>query len=481
MASKPVVKIDAITKLGVEKLAALVAGEAERNPGFRKLLKAALAGVKGPEAVAKLVDTRLASLERAQSTISWRRARSFAQDLDTIRVMIVDQLAPLSPTIGADRLLRFIASHESVFDRLNDSGDKVSTIYLEAIETLAELAAKLPAEDRLRLPERIMARLSDDGYGYLLQIVKAVAPRLQAEALLDWDQRLAPKSPAVAKREGVAAWESDRRLLMRQLLARARGDLDALVALEAMKSPASQDGFTMAQLLFDAGRFAEALDWLRKPRETGIRFVRRQDLADMAPAPPHPESIVRAQLEARILTALGDKPAAQALRWARFEAELDPAILRDYIAALGDFEEFEALDRAFAHAFNVKPPELGLAFLVVWPRLDKAAEMVLAKGRRWDGRNFDLLAPAADALAEEHPLAATVLFRALVDDILARSRSQVYDQAAIFLAVLDALKDRLDADALAATGMPPHRAYMAQLRKVHGRKYGFWSLVPSDL
>ena len=483
MAGKPVVKVEAVAKLGVEKLAALVAGEAERSPSFRKLVKAALAGVKGPEAGAKLVDTKLTALERAKGTIGWRRARTFRQDLDTLRAMIVDQLAPLSPAMGTDRLLRFLASNAGVYERVSDGNGQIAGVYDQALDDLPLLIGRLTEDDQGRLPARIMAHMAEDPHGYLLPIVKAVAPQLPAAALREWDALLTPKGPAAAgeNRNRQTAWLADRMLLIRQMLARARGDLDALVALEALKSPASQDGLTMAQLLFDAGRFAEALDWLRRPREPGIRFVRREELADMTSAGSESDSIVRAQLEARILTALGDKAAAQSLRWARFEAELNPAILRDYIAALGDFEEFEALDKAFAHALASKMPEQALAFLVGWPRLDKAAALVLATGRRWDGRQFDVLLPAAEALSEEQPLAAAVLYRALLDDILGKSRSQAYGHATSFLAVLAFLDQALDPEAYASAGLLPHGEYEARLRQVHGRKYAFWSLVSSGL
>jgi len=36
--------------------------------------------------------------------------------------------------------------------------------------------------------------------------------------------------------------------------------------------------------------------------------------------------------------------------WQTFETTLDETIVRDYLAYLPDFAEFEALDRAFAHA-----------------------------------------------------------------------------------------------------------------------------------
>ena len=55
------------------------------------------------------------------------------------------------------------------------------------------------------------------------------------------------------------------------------------------------------------------------------------------------------RLEIRILAACKDVDAAQRLRWATVEASLDVDLLRAYVAALTDFEDEKALDRAFAH------------------------------------------------------------------------------------------------------------------------------------
>jgi hypothetical protein len=81
--------------------------------------------------------------------------------------------------------------------------------------------------------------------------------------------------------------------------------------------------------------------------------------------------------------------------------------------------------------------------------------------------------PAAETLELDHPLAATILYRALLDDILGRARSPAYGHAARYLEKLDALAAHGDS----ASSIDPHHAYRAALSQKHGRKSGFWSLV----
>ena len=69
MARRATLTREALVALGPEKLAKLVLDETERNAAFKKLAMAALAGAKGPGAVAAILDRRLAGLERARGFV----------------------------------------------------------------------------------------------------------------------------------------------------------------------------------------------------------------------------------------------------------------------------------------------------------------------------------------------------------------------------------------------------------------------------
>ncbi len=81
VARKPALNEGALAKLGTEKLAKLIVDEAGRNSTFRKLVTATLAAAKSPEAVAGVIDKRLASLERTKGFVDWSKAKEFAADL----------------------------------------------------------------------------------------------------------------------------------------------------------------------------------------------------------------------------------------------------------------------------------------------------------------------------------------------------------------------------------------------------------------
>ena len=196
------------------------------------------------------------------------------------------------------------------------------------------------------------------------------------------------------------------------------------------------------------------------------------DLANGRITRPH--DFKRVALEARILEAKNDRLAAQTLRWSTFEKTLHAGTLRSYIAKLDDFQEFDELDRAFAIAEAFPQPYVALAFFIEWPRLDRAAKLVLDKRALWDGRHYDVLAGAAATLEAEYPVAATILYRApLINDILVRAKSPAYGHGARYLAKLSALAEEISD----GQGVQDHTTYFLALKRSHGRKHGFWTLV----
>jgi len=216
----------------------------------------------------------------------------------------------------------------------------------------------------------------------------------------------------------------------------------------------------------EAGRAVEALDWVRK---LGRRAFGEAD-DGLSPR--------RVSLEARILEALDDKSAAQALRWHCFETALSADILREYLKRLPDFEDIEAGECGHALALEKANPEAALQFFLDWPRLDLAAELIVTHHPHWDGRAWHILPKVATLLEHDYPLAATILYRALLDDILNSARSKAYSHGAKYLGKLTLLAG--DADDAAPSGIADHATYLAGLKKTHPRKSGFWTRVDDD-
>lgn len=322
MARKPTLSPDALEALGAAKLAALVFDEATTNAAFKRRVAAALAGQSGPEAIAKLIDRRLAGLERARAFVDWEKARAFRDDLAALLASIRNELAPADPDLGADRLLRFLATHKSVFERIDDSSGKLQDVYEDGIAALGPMAVRLSPEAARPLPDRIMDRLGELEHGYLPRVADQVIPHLPPDVLSTWEEDLARRSAdrhvEEVPQRATGRWfysMTDQWRQIRQSIARARGDLDHLIALEGEKSERGQDTLGLAETLRDAGRLSEALDWVRKggPRahSTLLDFL---DDADDSDSP----AVRQALLKADILKRLDRREEARGILWDRF-------------------------------------------------------------------------------------------------------------------------------------------------------------------
>ncbi len=464
MARKVELSQEALSALGTEKLAALILSEAEVNPAFAKRIKAALVAGEGVAAVAALIDRRLASLERARSMVDREKEREFAADLETIIDTIVDELGARSPEIAVQRMLRFIDNHGRVFERIDDSGGSIQSVYWRGAGLIPSLVEKLPVAERAWLPERLSGSLAKDTHGLARDISASIVPLLPADALVAWDEALGVDQSA----DSVA-------IDVRQAIADARGDVDGYLRLESQKSAWRQNPLAVAERLRAAGRLEEALAWARRDKNGGLAVATEEDIADGRIRSLH--DLEKVTLEARILEEMGEVDAAQALRWAAFETSLNADLLREYLRKIEDFSEYDEQERAFGVAMASPHIYAALRLFLAWPKLDRAAKLVLAKRDLWNGMNYGLLPGAAAELEHEFPAAATILYRALLDSILTRAKSQAYRHGAAYLARLTAMGARLPAD----SGIETHELYLEGLKKTHARKTGFWTLAAGAL
>jgi hypothetical protein len=136
-------------------------------------------------------------------------------------------------------------------------------------------------------------------------------------------------------------------------------------------------------------------------------------------------------------------------------------------------QEEKALDLVAEH----EDRDEALWFLLHWPEPHRAARLVLSAPKPLNGDRYSLLAPLAELLEKPHPLAATVCLRAMIDFTLRVGRVKRYRHAARHLDTCHRLARQIETWG----ERPDHRNYIAQLRRDHGRKYGFWSEVPKEL
>ena len=477
MASKKALNAKNLENLGAARLAELLIEISTGDAVGKRRLRLELAGAAGPVEVAREIRKRLTTIGRARSLIDWEKRKVFVADLEVQRRTIIDQVAKAEPVEALDLLWRFMALANPVFERCDDSSGTVIGIFHVACRDLGRAAVPAKADPKV-LAEKAFRALTQNGYGQYDGLIEALTPALGPAGLDQLKQLFIGLSkdplpkPRGEDRE-VIGWGSDgpayaadyaeRRRdstirMALQEIADAQGDVDAFIGQQsetAKTVPMVAAG--IAQRLLAADRTSEAweaINTIDVDRPGWIPFEWEQTRLD-------------------VLEALGRAEEARDFRWNCFERSLDGAHLRAYLKRLPDFEDVETEDRALSLALRYPSAHQALAFLISWPALDHAAEMVLFRADELDGNHYEILGPAADALEAKHPLAATVLRRAMIDFALAKARTKRYRHAARHLLQCESLNQEITDYGR----FEVHDAYLNRLRTEHGRKASFWSLL----
>jgi hypothetical protein len=475
MAARTTLNARNLEALGAPRLAELLLELTAGDAAAKRRLRLALAGAEGPAEVARAVRKRLAEIGRSTAFVDWRRQHALADDLDTQRRAIAEEVARADAPEALDLMWRLLDLADPVLSRCDDSGT-VSDVFTEACSNLGEIAGAAGAAPRA-LADRAFEAACRNDYGQYDELVPCLAPALGREGLEHLRERMIAFSnepvrqlpdeerrvyayglggPVYADEIAASSRASTVRLAL-MAIADALGDADAFAAQydeRARKVP--RIGAEIAQRLLAAGRAEEAWQALQAAEPRG--GLREHEWEE-------------ARIE--VLEALGRVDEAQAARWSSFERYLSAPDLRAHLKRLPAFDDVEAEERALGHAERSGDLMQALSFLVSWPALDRAAALVVGRADELDGNEYDVLAPAAEALAARHPLAATVALRAMIDFALERARSTRYRHAARHLQECAGL-----AASAEFAGFPAHDAYVAGLKARHGRKAAFWELVP---
>jgi hypothetical protein len=436
-----------------------------------------LAGNHSSAEVAREVRKRLASIARSRTFINWRKVKALRRDLETHRKTIVDLATADDPKEGFELIWQFLALADSIFARSDDGSGSLIECFHQAC-TDACVIAKTANVDADILADKIFAAVQDNAHGQYDRLLTAMVPALGTDGLerlkallVQWANELDDK-PAQSQRQ-LIGWSSKgqisedeiygnhRELTVRialQEIADAQGDVNAYIALQPERTrSAPLVAVDIAGRLLTSGRAHEALETLDRVDTKG-----RADV---------PIELQLARVEA--LDALGRGDEAQTYRWKCFEGSLSDAHLRAFLRRLPDFDDLEAEEKAFGYAQAFPDVHRALAFFLVWPALGEAAKLVVNRKSELDGDLYELMTEAADRLAEKHPLAATLVLRSMINFTLDSGRPSRYKHAARHLVRCASLTPHINDFENAGS----HDVYVAALRRRHGKKPGFWSLV----
>ena len=462
-----------LADLGADRLADLLIEVSQGSADIKRRLRLELSHNLGATELAHEVRKRLSSLRKSKSFVSWRKRKALVKDLDTQIVMIVDKIASDDPITAFDLLWQFIELAPSLHERADDRRGDIREVFRSAILHFADIAPCTDIDVEI-LADRVWRTVSDNGYGEWDGIISILAPTLGGSGLSYLKAHVehfadTPLSEPEVEHEAILflrelrgetdhSAEQKQRFVQQclQEIATASGDTDAYIEQYSSEDLSNKVvAAEVALLLLKDSKAKEALMILSNIADEGGSDGQEQwDDAYIS-----------------TLTVLGRHNGAQAHRWLCFENRLCVDHLRSFLKGLPDFEDVEAEDRARAYALTYPDVLRALHFCLKWSDLSTAAQLVKARADELDGDHYEWLTPAADALRERHPLAATLLWRAMIDFVLIEGRASRYAHAACHLNDCDAVAPEVDT----FEAFPSHDQFVDELRVRHERKSSFWA------
>jgi hypothetical protein len=474
MPSDTTLNAENLAGLGAERLAKLLLELAEGDAAAKRRLRMELASRNGGDVGAE-IRKRLTSIAKSRSFIDWRKIRELASDLDVQRTAIVAHVAPTKPAEAFDLLWRVLEIAPKIYERCDDSNGTIGAVISMALDDLCAISGQAELEPS-KLAERVFEGVCANDYGQFDGLIAMMAPALGKHGLgllkarfeeMEGNPLVQPDKAErriIAYGSGGPMYENDfvashnARLVKSALtdIADALGDVDGYIARfsdEDRTNPAV------------AARIAERLLGVDRAEEAMAALAGAEAKSQNG---GHWPDWLRVKIDA--LDALGRTDEAQAERWAVFERTLSSEYLRAHLKRLPEFDDEEAESKALARAQQYANFHHALWFLLDWLALELAAELVLTRHDELDGNNYGLLTPAAEALEQNYPLAATLMLRAMISYALDKAKATRYGHAARHLQTCEYLAKRVESFG----GHGGHDAFVAGLRLRHGRKSGFW-------
>lgn len=435
--------------LGAERLAEVLVELADHSSEAREYVERLVAV---PEDRLRKAKSALAGLARERRFYSYAESGTMARNIETILADI--EAAHPAPKDGLRLVVRFFESDGSVFERCDDSGGGVGMVYTySACKLFAQYATA--CADPAWISGLVLDLYGKDDYGVRGALVDAASTFLSADAVRSlaeacWERA---RSGETGEDRNSRHWLLAVRSLARQLsdgplfekaLRAAHPDFHAGAELE------------LAKVYLEAGDAAIALTRLGKKSE--VDSFRQGE---------------RDRLLLAIHRKLGDRAGEEETAWRLFRSERSVKALEDVLSVIGQEQREQVVQEETRQILAEEHfSSASATFLIELGLVDEAEIYLLRRAGQLNGDSYYYLLSLAAAM-ESHgrPLAATVVYRTLLESILRRAQYKAYHHGADYLRNLDALADMIED----WQSIQPHASYTEALVKVHGRKKGFWS------
>jgi hypothetical protein len=397
------------------------------------------------------VRSRITGLKRARKFVDWTGVSDLAEQMREI-LLDIETACP-DHRNGLELLADFYRLDDSIFRRCDDSSGIISDVFThEARDLFIGYAAA--CDDKAWLADFLMELCGSNQWwvrDVLVDSAHLFLPEEEMRRLVDGMMERWERKPEAERRDldETSRIES----LARQL---KDAPLYEKVATASLPEPHGSVCLDVARVYLESGDPGTALSWIDRFPQGEIGRIRSRD-----------------ELLITVLEALGDTERLKETAWRMFRRERSVEALDELLSYIGQSEREKVVAGETALILESEGFSYSDAlFLARVGELEAAEDYLLKHEGSIDGDVYFILLPTAKELDKAgRPLAASVVYRALLDSILARGQSKYYHHGIRYLKKLD----NLQAGIVDWKSTASHEAYRERLLAVHGRKRSFWS------
>ena len=405
-----------------------------------------------PKENIKRFKAKLSGLKRARRFIERRESYAFANKLsrmlDNLRNGVDD------PKSGVELVASFFKMDAAIINRCDDSNGSIGIVFrCEARDLFTHYASQ--CKDDAWLSDLLMHLLSRDDYGVRDCLVDSAGQFLSKDAMLFLARRFWKMAEPEKKQPDDVPYNHHLHAVMS--LARQLGDakLYEKARRAAWPNLSTACCTDIAHVYFETGDAETALSWIERIHQDDHFMIGE-----------------RRGLLLAIYEKLGKTDKAAEIAWDAFLAYRNTERLEELCRIIGeDQRERIVAEQAKQILQSDRLSYTDMFFLLDMKRIDEAESCILKNAEQLDGDSYTYLLPMAKQM-ESHDrfVAATLIYRALLESILRRAISKYYTHGVRYLKKLDSISPKITD----WQGSPPHTQYKEAIGKEHFRKKAFW-------
>lgn len=390
---------------------------------------------------------RLSNLSCLDEFVDWRRLNIFVRELEFL-------LAELKASVtdgrtGFELVVFFFNSEQEIFANCDDDGSVGSVFQNDAVELLAYFGSR--CDDKDWLCDELMHLYQQDLFGVRSKVFDNVAQYLPEEHIRQLIARL-----QLARQQEPKDYERRRWSLAIESLARQLKEPEIFEQARrwGRQSISPEDALDIAQMWFDCGDAETALSLLQEFSAVQARSHRCSKLL------------------LAIHEKLGNKGKQATIAWRLFKEHRSEESLQALLQVIGGEQRNLVIKKQAKEILSEREfSYTDAAFLISCGLLDEAEKYIWERASQLRGDFYFHVLPLAQAMETNRRfLTATILYRSLLDAILARAYAKAYHHGVDYLRKLEAMAEKIKL----WQDMVPHAGYIQELRISHGRKSSFW-------